>query len=212
MRMERKVHIIGIGPGTDEYLLPIAKREIEASDCLIGGKRILSLFQDLHKEEIFLEGDFEQVVPYLLREKENKRIAVLVSGDPGLYSFLKTVSRVLKKDEYVIIPGISTVQIAFARIGESWEDADIISLHGRRTEDLAARVKESQKIFFFTDRAFPPERIASHLLEKGVENRRAVVMENLAYPDERIVDTDLVRLSGMEGFGLCVMIIEKERE
>jgi precorrin-6B methylase 1 len=50
------------------------------------------------------------------------------------------------------------------------------------------------------------------LLEKGVENRRAIVMENLTYPDERIVDTDLKSLSGMEGFGLCVMIIKKEQE
>ena len=83
-----KVYVIGIGAGTEDYLLPIARREIEASDCLIGGKRALGLFRDLHKEEIPLEGSFERVIPYLLRERERKRIALLVSGDPGLYSFL----------------------------------------------------------------------------------------------------------------------------
>ncbi len=207
-----KVYVIGIGSGTEDYLLPIARKEIEASDCLIGGKRALRLFQDLHKEEVLLEGNFEKVIPYLLKERERRKIAVLVSGDPGLYSFLGTISSALKREEFVVIPGISTVQIAFARIGEAWEDATIISLHGRKRDDLAVRVKESSKTFLYTDSSFSPEKIAAHLLEKGVENRRAIVMENLTYPNERILDTDLNHITGMEGFGLCVMIIKKERE
>ncbi len=207
--MANKIYIIGIGSGTEDYLLPVARREIENADCLIGGRRALRLFQPLHKEERLLEGNFEQVIPFLLGEREKKKIAVLVSGDPGLYSFLGKISRVLKKEDYAVIPGVSTVQIAFARIGERWEDATLLSLHGRKVDDLAARVKNSMKTFLFTDSSFPPSRIASHLLEKGVENQRAIVMENLTYPDERIVDTDLKRLREMEGFGLCVMIIMK---
>lgn len=207
--MMNKVYIIGMGSGTEDYLLPVARKEIESSDCLIGGKRALRLFQPLHKEEKLLEGNFEQVIPFLLKEREKKKIAVLVSGDPGLYSFLGTISQVLKKEDYVVIPGVSTVQIAFARIGERWEDASLLSLHGRKMDDLAAKVERSKKTFLFTDSGFPPEKIAAHLLEKGVENRRTIVMENLTYPDERIVDTDLKSLSGMEGFGLCVMIIKK---
>jgi cobalt-precorrin-7 (C5)-methyltransferase len=208
--MMNKVYIIGIGSGTEDYLLPIARKEIESSDCLVGGKRALRLFQPLHKEERLLEGNFEQVIPFLLKERENKKISILVSGDPGLYSFLGTVSQVLKKEDYVVIPGVSTVQIAFARIGERWEDATLLSLHGRKMDDLAARVERSEKTFLFTDPSFPPEKIAASLLEKGVENRRAIVMENLTYPDERIVDADLNHIARMDGFGLCVMIIKKE--
>ena len=159
-----------------------------------------------------MEGNFDRVVPFLLKERERKKIAVLVSGDPGLYSFLGTISRVLKKEDYVVIPGVSTVQIAFARIGERWDDATLLSLHGRKIDDLAAKVDPSKKTFLFTDPGFPPEKIAAHLLERGVENRRAIVMEDLTYPDERIVDTDLKSLRGMEGFGLCVMILKKETE
>jgi cobalt-precorrin-7 (C5)-methyltransferase len=208
--MMNKVYIIGIGSGTEDYLLPVARKEIESSDCLIGGRRALRLFQPLHKEERLLEGNFDQVIPFLLKEREKKKIAVLVSGDPGLYSFLGTISQALEKKDYVVIPGVSTVQIAFARIGERWEDATLLSLHGRKMDDLAARVESSMKTFLFTDPGFPPEKIAAYLLEKGVENRRTIVMENLTYPDERIVDTDLKSLSRMEGFGLCVMIIKKE--
>ncbi len=207
-----KVYIIGIGSGTEDYLLPIARKEIETSDCLIGGRRALRLFQPLHKEERLLEGSFEQVIPFLLEEREKKKIAVLVSGDPGLYSFLGTISQVLRKEDYVVIPGISTVQIAFAKIGERWEDATLLSLHGRKMDDLVAKVENSKKTFLFTDPGFPSEKIAAYLLEKGVENRRAIVMENLTYPDERIVDADLNHIARMDGFGLCVMIIKKEQE
>ena len=49
--MMNKVYIIGIGSGTEDYLLPMARKEIESSDCLIGGRRALRLFQPLHKEE-----------------------------------------------------------------------------------------------------------------------------------------------------------------
>ena len=210
--MTNKIYIIGIGSGTEDYLLPIARKEIESSDCLIGGRRALRLFQPLRKEERLLEGNFDQMIPFLFKEREKKKIAVLVSGDPGLYSFLGTISQVLRKEDYVVIPGVSTVQIAFAKTGERWEDATLLSLHGRKIDDLAARVEGSMKTFLFTDPGFPPPKIAAYLLEKGVDNRRAIVMENLTYPDERIVDTDLKSLSGMEGFGLCVMIIKKERE
>jgi len=205
-----KIYIIGIGPGTEKYLLPIARQEIETSDCLIGGKRALDLFRGLRKEEVPLEGHFETILPYLLKERERKKIAVLVSGDPGLFSFLGAVSRHLMREEYVVIPGISTIQVAFARIGEGWEDATILSLHGRRPGDLAGRVKESSKVFLFTDSKFPPGEIAAYLLENGVENRRAVVMENLTYPNEKIVDADLERVTQMGGFGLCVIVIKKE--
>ena len=204
-----KVYIIGIGPGTEDYLLPIAKREIERADCLIGAERLLSLFRELTKEKIRLEGHFDNVIPYIKENRDKKKIAVLVSGDPGLYSFLGQLSKVLSKEEYVVIPGISAVQIAFAKIGENWQDAEIISLHGREFGNLAKEIETYTKIFLFTDLSFSPEKIAAYLLNKGIENRRAIVFENLTYPNERIIDTNLKNLSKMKGFGLCVMIIRK---
>lgn len=204
---ENKVHIIGIGPGSKDYLLPIAKREIKRADCLVGGKRLLSLFQHQDKEKISLENNFKEVIWYIKENRAKKKIVVLVSGDPGLYSFLGQISQVLKKEDYAVIPGISTLQIAFARVGETWQDTKIISLHGRRSGSLAEEVKTSPKVFLLTDLTFPPERIAAHLLDKGVENKKAIILENLSYPNERIVDTDLKNLSQMRGFGLCVMLI-----
>lgn len=204
-----KFRIIGIGPGREDYLLPIARKEIENADCLVGAKRLLSLFAHLKKEKIYLEGHFNDAILYIKKNWAKKRIAVLVSGDPGLYSFLEQVKKSLKKQSYEVIPGISALQLAFAKIGESWNDAKIISLHGRSLGNLARQVKASPKVFLLSDSRFPPDKIASYLLGRGTGNRRAVVFENLTYPQERIIDTDFKKLSKMKDFGLCVMVIKK---
>ncbi|OGW78055.1 MAG: hypothetical protein A3I73_05055 [Omnitrophica bacterium RIFCSPLOWO2_02_FULL_45_16] len=204
-----KVFIIGTGPGGLDYLLPAAKREICRADCLIGAGRLLSLFSHQNKKKIRVEGHFKEVISYIKKNKDKEKIAVLVSGDPGLYSFLGQIQLALKKEAYVVIPGISAMQIAFAKIGESWQDAKIISIHGRKRGALAKEVKDSDKVFLFTDAKFPPEKIAGYLLNNGIKNRRAVVFEALTYPNERIVESDLKELSKNRGFGLCAMIIKK---
>ena len=149
-------------------------------------------------------------MPGAFGNRGKKKISLLVSGDPGLYSFLGRLSRFLSREEYVVIPGISAIQVAFARIGEGWEDSKIISLHGRKIGNLATKVKASAKIFLFTDANFPPNKIAAYLLERDVGNRKVIVLEHLTYPNERIVETDLDHLREMKEFGLCAVIIKGE--
>lgn len=205
-----KVFIIGAGPGAREYLLPVALKRIMDADCLIGATRNMSEFDDLCKEKIIIKGNLDGIISYIKEHRGEKKIAVLVSGDPGLYSFLERISCELDKNDYEVIPGISAMQVAFARIGESWQDATIISLHGRRDGDLAETAKRAGKLFLFTDASLPPDMIAKELISKGAPNKRAVVFERLSYPDEKITDTDLKSLSAMSGFGLCVMIITEQ--
>lgn len=190
----KKVYIIGIGPGSLDYLIPAAKKEIEKAECLIGGSRILSLFDYPDKKKVCLDGCYRDAISYIQKNKEKEKIAVLVSGDPGLYSFLGQVSSVLGKEEYEVIPGISSLQLAFAKSGESWHDAKIISLHGREVGNLAEDIKKSNKVFLFTDKKFPPSEIADYLLNNGIENRKVLVFEELSYPGENILETNLESL------------------
>lgn len=206
--MNHKVHIIGVGPGAADYLLPVAKREIEEADCLIGSKRHIGMFSNLAQEKVVLSGHFEQVLPFIKKYRDKKKIVVLVSGDPGIYSLSEKLLAKLEKNDYRIIPGISTVQLAFARIGQGWLGAKIISLHGRKIENFADKIRPYSKVFLLTDASFTPDKIASDLLKEGLENRRAIVLENLSYPNEKIFDTDLLHLVKKRSFGLCVMIIE----
>lgn len=203
--------IVGVGPGAEGYILPVARKIIEEADCLAGAPRHLELFRCLGKEEVVLTGHFAEVISFIKKNKNKKKLVVLVSGDPGMYSLLGRIQQILAPQEYSVIPGISTVQLAFARIGESWQDAKIVSLHGRKNANLAGIVKTTNKLFLFTDSNFPPQNLAVSLLKSGVENKRVVVLENLSYPNERIIDTNLKHLSKMKGFGLCAVIIEDNK-
>lgn len=201
-----KVYIIGIGPGSIDYLLPVAKKEIEGCDLLIGAKRLLLLFKYLGKEVIPLEENFDKIISYLNMRKE-KKIAFLVSGDPGLFSLLDRISKILNKEEYTVIPGISNISVAAARIGEMWQDFKIISIHGREIDNLAAQVENNSKVALFTDLRYTPEKVAKYLLSQGITERKVIVFENLTYPEERIVEVDLKTLSGMREFKLCLIFI-----
>ena len=204
------VYIVGIGPGSKEYLIPLAKKVIRDADVLIGAPRLLPMFKT-EKEVIPLKGNYSKVLNYILKNKDKERIAVLISGDPGIFSFSHQVTSRLKPSEYEIIPGISALQLAFARIGESWDDVFIFSLHGRTKRGLINAILNHKKIFLFTDRKNNPANIASFLFRKGIRKRKIFVFNNLALGNEKIIETDIKTLqkSKDEWGELCVMVIKK---
>ncbi len=201
-----KVYIVGIGPGSREYLLPLAEKAIRNSEVLIGARRLLCGFK---KKTISIDGNYSKVLSYILRNKDKEKIAVLVSGDPGIFSFSQQITRRLEPDEYEVIPGISSMQLAFARIGKSWQDVFIFSLHGRSKRGLAEAVLKHKKVFLFTDEKNNPASIASFLFRKGIRRRKIFVFKNLSFPDEKIIRTDIEILRKNKGQwgGLCVMIV-----
>lgn len=244
-----KVYIVGIGPGSREYLLPLAEKTIRDADVLIGARRLLSM-SGLHlglsafsvifppspakekskikagtkkksfrgvkagKKIMFFNGNYSKVLDYILRNKDKEKIVVLVSGDPGIFSFAQQITERLVPCEYEVIPGISSIQLAFARIGKSWQDAFIFSVHGRPKRGLAKAVLKHKKVFLFTDEKNNPANIASFLFRKGIRDREIFVFKNLSFPDEEIISTDIENLRKSEGkWGrLCVMIVDAQEE
>ena len=112
----------------------------------------------------------------------------------------------------LIIPGISSVQLAFAAIGESWDDASFISLHGRNTgyEQLINKVRAYDKVGILTDKINTPAVIASSLLKHGIRDRVMYVCENLSLPGERVREINLASAVNIITSGTIVVIIKKE--
>jgi cobalt-precorrin-7 (C5)-methyltransferase len=201
------VYIIGVGPGSPDYLLPVARYEIERCDILIGAKRLLLQFNN--KQIIPLEGDIDKIISEIKHKRKNKRIGVIVSGDTGIYSLLSKISKVLKPDEYVVIPGISSISVAAARLGQMWDEFKIVSVHGRELNGLINYIRQYPKVAVFTDKKFTPQTIAKYLLDNNITNRNIIIFENLTYPDERIIKTNVKDLINMSEFKLCLMFIMK---
>ncbi|AZO95930.1 precorrin-6y C5,15-methyltransferase (decarboxylating) subunit CbiE [Halocella sp. SP3-1] len=203
-----KIYVLGIGPGHRDYLLKITKDIIASSDVLIAGKRALEMFAELDKEKILITAELEKVRDYILANYQKKRISVLVSGDPGLYSMMNYLKKEIAQELLEIIPGISSLQLASARIKLNWDDLKISSLHGKDDREKFLReVRTNDKVGLFTDDKFSPNQICSFLLKQGIANKEVIVFENLSYPEERIVRGSLQELTEYSFAKLTVMVI-----
>ncbi len=198
--------IIGTGPGARDYILPAAWEEARKADTLIGSPRCLENFRELGKRFLPVSGEgYREAEDYIREHRKTERIALLVSGDPGFHSYLSVIRRSFSPADYRVIPGVSSLQLAFARVGLPWQEALLLSAHGREIPEGAAR----RPLFYLTDKRNGPRKIAETLATAGMGGRTAWVLENLSYPDERIGRTDVAALAAEnEEYGICVMIVE----
>jgi precorrin-6Y C5,15-methyltransferase (decarboxylating) len=207
--MAGKLYLIGIGPGNTDYIYPAAQKIIESSEVLIGGRRNLDLFRHLQKETVVIGGQLEVISRYILENIGAKRIAVLASGDPGLFSIAGYLQEKLGGIELEVLPGISSVQYLCAKLRKSWDDIFIVSLHGRGLNGLAAVIAKHGKVAIFTGGNSSPAGIARVLAEMGFKDRIVTVGECLSYPEERIVTGSPAEIGAMEFNSLSVMLVEK---
>jgi precorrin-6Y C5,15-methyltransferase (decarboxylating) len=198
-----RIFVIGVGPGPEELLTPAAVKAIEESEVLVGGKEVLKKFKDREKKAV--GSDLEEVMDYI-RENRSKRIGVLTSGDPGFYSLLGRILKEFPGEDVEIIPGISSLQLCFARIKETMNDATLVSLHGRSLEELLT-VMESKKLVILTDSTSPANAVAGYLLKFGAGNRSAFVGENLGRKRERITEGSLKDIADGKFSGNAVMVV-----
>jgi cobalt-precorrin-7 (C5)-methyltransferase len=124
------ITIVGCGPGSLSYMTPVARQAIEEAEVLVGARRLLDLFPETSAERILVGANIQEVLEQIAQRKEQS-IAVLVTGDPGLSSLAKPVISRFGRLNCRIIPGISSVQVAFARVGLDWLGARIIDAHGQ---------------------------------------------------------------------------------
>ncbi len=109
-------------------------------------------------------------------QTETKNVVILASGDPlffGIGSYLSS------KIDVEIYPYLSSIQLAFAKMGERWQDAYFTSVHGRSMKGLAQRIDGKEKVAFLTDTENSPNQIAQYLLSFGMTEYQAFVGENL---------------------------------
>ena len=211
-RYKNKVIIVGCGPGLKAYISPKALYNVKKADILVGSRRLLKLFSDVDAEKIVLEKNYRVLVNRIADWSSTKQVVVLVSGDPCFFSYTKLIVKKLGREFCTIIPGISSIQFAFAAIGESRDDACFISLHGRDAEyaQLMKNVKEHSKVGILTDHKNTPAVIARQLLAGGIRDRQMFICENLSLPEERILETDLASAVNINKNGAIVVIIKKD--
>lgn len=196
--------LIGIGDNGKESLLPIYEKWIYESDILVGGERHLSFFPDYNGEKISIKKGLKELVNRL--QHETKKIVILASGDPLFYGIGSFLASKIKLDIY---PNVSSVQLAFARMGEKWQDAYMTSVHGRSMKGLAQRIDGKEKVALLTDEQNSPNEIAKYLLSFNMTEYEAFVAENLGGELERCGYYTLEEMAQATFSPLNVVILKK---
>lgn len=180
------INIIGIGQGKRD-LTATHLALIQGADLLVGGRRQLKMFADLEGDTLLISGDIEQVIDQIKENMPDKKIVVLASGDPLFYGMGSTLSRYIDKKYLVIHANISSVSAAFAAIGEPWQDAKVVSLHGKTRQVFPfSSLTGETKVAFLTDQTMDPAYIASMLIRQELFGFRLCVLENLGAAEEKI--------------------------
>ena len=117
-----KVYIIGISPGGASSLNPEALALIQDAEVLFGGQRLLEIFPDVRSRKVRIGADLAEIAALISAGIGLKRMVVLASGDPDFFGIARTLVRQLGPESVEIIPNVSSMQLAFARIKENWDD------------------------------------------------------------------------------------------
>lgn len=207
--MEFKIIVAGIGPGAREYVVPKALKAIENAKVLVGGSRALADFAREGQKTFAIKADIKAVMNFIGEELKQNDVVVMVSGDPGYYSLLSSLRKNFSIEQIKVIPGLSSMQVAFAKIALPWQEASLLSFHGRVPKDEDLVYVKGRIIGMLTDNKFNSGRIAEYLIERGWDkNARAYICSRLSYPDEKIACLSLEEAQTKEIVSHCVMIVE----
>lgn len=201
--------IVGCGPGSVEYLTPLARRAVEQAEVLVGASRLLDLFPDHRGDRVAAGTNVERILAEIDARRQHQRIAVLVTGDPGISSLALPVLKRFGRQACEIIPGISSIQVAFSRIGLDWLDARIIDAHGANPSVEPRSLADVAKIAILAGKPESFEWVAylAGILGKGY---RLFVCENLTLPEERIRSVEPADLEGMDISSKTVFLLIRE--
>ncbi|WP_243291088.1 precorrin-6y C5,15-methyltransferase (decarboxylating) subunit CbiE [Bacillus sp. FJAT-47783] len=202
--MDHAIKLIGIGADGKQSLLPIYEKWINESEVLIGGERQLSFFRDYTGEKVVIKNGLKALVSRL--QQETKKTVILASGDPLFYGIGSYLAAKVKLDVY---PNVSSIQLAFSKMGEKWQDAYITSVHGRSLKGLAQRIDGKEKVALLTDEKNSPDQIASYLLSYHMTEYEAFVAENVGGENEKCAFYTLEDMKNTRFSPLNVVILRK---
>jgi precorrin-6Y C5,15-methyltransferase (decarboxylating) len=185
------VHVVGIGLDGAAGLTDTVRQIVERATLLVGSDRHLSYFPN-HPASCLVLGDFTKAIREIRSQLEtgdtNSYIVVLVSGDPLFFGLGRLLSEELPRERLLFHPHVSAVQLAFSRIKVPWQDAQLVSGHGRSLDELIQALQQGvEKIAVLTDGTNTPSAIARLFLALDLSSHYEFwVCENLGGADERV--------------------------
>ncbi|MEM9561716.1 MAG: precorrin-6y C5,15-methyltransferase (decarboxylating) subunit CbiE [Actinomycetota bacterium] len=208
--------VVGLHGG--HWFGPAAERALADADVLVGAARqheaLASAWtaDEPMAERIDLFGPLDQVIDLIAeRRQRGQRVTMLASGDPGFFGIERLLVGRFGADVEVH-PAPSSVALAFARARVHWDDAAVVSVHGRSLERALPHIVAAPKVAVLVSASTPPEAVGAALVDAGATHRHAVVCSRLGEHDESIVRTDLDGLAAGTFDPLSVVVLTGEAQ
>ena len=208
---KRQLYLVGIGMGTEKNRTVEAEQICQSADLLIGARRMLQSVKTEGKV-VFESYKPDEIAAYLAEHPQYETAAVLLSGDIGFYSGAKKLydaierTEGLEQMEIYPVSGISSVVYFCGKLGVSWENVHLLSLHGRK-QNLIDAVKYHEKVFVLCGEKDGISKICCKLKEYGLGDVKVAVGTDLSYEQERIVQGTAESLMKEDFAPLSVLLI-----
>lgn len=215
-----EIILAGAGMGHESCLTKEVEEAINRADIILGAERLLeNIYCKSEKHPYYTA---EQIIPYLQNvQKKNllmeyKRVVVLFSGDSGFYSGCRSLYLELKKQirekrlnaSVRILPGISSVAYLAAYAGESYQNASIYSMHGKKLYNLAQKIKNSPLTFLLTSGVKDINKLGQLLVRADMQNCEIITGYQLSYENQRIEKHTPLECLELKEDGLYTCIVK----
>jgi len=203
---QERIHIVGIGEEGLDGVTSAARKMILGADLLVGDEACLARVPESAAERFVVCQSYDAALERI-EEAGDRRVVVLAEGDPLFYGVARYLCDRLGKERFQVLPHVSSMQLAFARVMESWEEAFLTNLATHGLHGVLEQIRTAEKVGLFTSETCPPAAVAQALLDLHIDYFTAYVCENLNSPDERVTRGELGEIVGHEFSPLNVMIL-----
>lgn len=187
----RKITLAGIGMGSTDGMTRESYHAFEEAEVVFGASRMLENLSGKGIKVPYYRAD--DIISYLIAHPEYTKVAAAFSGDSGFYSGAQAMAMALEaaneagtlKSETTILPGISSVSALSARLGVSWENAVLASIHGRHA-NVVRLVRENQKVFLLLSGKKDFEQLCNQFHAAGLDHVKISAGYRLSYSDEKL--------------------------
>jgi len=202
---KKQITIVGLGPGSPETLTAAAEQACREAELIVGARRITEALAPFGKPTKSAVAPRE--IEEILRCEPCQRIVVAMSGDTGFFSGTKGLLPLIRDLEPQVLPGISSIQYFAARAGTGWDDALLLSAHGRPC-NYVAKIRRSPKTILLVGGDRGVADLLAALCDNGLGQLPVTVGENLSYPEERIAGGTAAELAAETFAPLSLVLVE----
>ncbi|MER6416651.1 precorrin-6y C5,15-methyltransferase (decarboxylating) subunit CbiE [Streptomyces humidus] len=200
--MSRPITVVGAGTGA-----PVPPDALAGAELVVGGRRHLDAVEPPASAERIVLGPLapalDAMEEYVGKER---RVVVLASGDPGFFGIVRALAERFGPELLDVRPGVSSVAAAFARLGLAWDDAVVVSAHGRNPRTAVNVCRAHPKTAVLTGPGAGPGELGA-ALARSAPGRTLVVAEALGDPGrERLERVSPAEAAGRD-WGSAVSVV-----